>query len=53
MGPYGDIEAVVVGQRRRGIGTALYQALAAWLRGQGIKYIELALAIKNETELQE
>jgi ribosomal protein S18 acetylase RimI-like enzyme len=47
---YGYIEDVVVaaGQQRRGIGTALYQALAAWLRGQGIKCIELEIAIPNE-----
>jgi hypothetical protein len=47
IGPYGDIE-VVVGQRRRGIGTALYQVMAAWLRGQGIKHIERDFAMENE-----
>jgi ribosomal protein S18 acetylase RimI-like enzyme len=47
---YGYIEDVVVAarQRRRGIGTALYQALAAWLRGQGIKRIELDISTQNE-----
>jgi ribosomal protein S18 acetylase RimI-like enzyme len=47
---YGYLEDVVVaaGQRRRGIGTALYQALAAWLREQGIERIELEIAIQNE-----
>jgi len=43
------IVSVLAGQRRRGVGSALYQSISAWAAGQGLSQLEVAV-LDNDAE---